>query len=264
MKMRIAFDSNESKILNDKIFETIYFAALNESLQLSKKKAEKMKTPKKFAGAYSSFEGSPLSFGEFQFDLWGVPLVESTYDWNKLREEIKQHGVMNSLLVAPMPTASTAQILGNNECFEPITSNIYVRRTLAGEFVLVNKHLQDDLMSLGKWTEETKNIIIRDNGSVKNLTIPETLKNVYKTVWEISQKTIIDLAADRGKYIDQSQSMNLFFNEAITSKVTSALFYAWKKGLKTGCYYLRTRPQSSAQKFTIEPPTAEVCESCSG
>lgn len=264
MKMRIAFDSNEAKILNDKIFETIYFAALNESLQLAKKKAEKMKTPKKFAGAYSSFEGSPLSFGEFQFDLWGVQLVESTYDWNKLREEIKQHGIMNSLLIAPMPTASTAQILGNNECFEPITSNIYVRRTLAGEFVLINTHLQNDLMSLGKWNDQTKNIIIRDNGSVQNLNIPDTLKNVYKTVWEISQKTIIDLAADRGKYIDQSQSMNLFFNEAITSKVTSALFYAWKKGLKTGCYYLRTRPQSSAQKFTIEPPTAEVCESCSG
>jgi len=265
MKMRIAFESNEAKLINEKIFETIYFASLTESLELAKKKSEKMKNPKSFAGAYSTFEGSPLSRGEFQFDLWSTQpsLAEPVYNWNALREEIKSNGVMNSLLVAPMPTASTAQILGNNECFEPITSNIYVRRTLAGEFIVVNKHLQDDLIGLGKWTEQTKNIIIRDDGSVKNLNIPDILKNIYKNVWEISQKNVIDLAADRGKYICQSQSMNLFFTEAISSKVTSALFYGWKKGLKTGAYYLRTRPQSSAQKFTVEPPE-EVCEACSG
>ena len=269
MKMRIGFDSQRAKFINDKIFETIYFAALTESNALAIRKAEKKKTADpavKYPGAYSSFEGSPLEKGEFQFDMWGIQPSEEEpkYDWNSLRSSVKSHGVQNSLLVAPMPTASTAQILGNNECFEPITSNIYVRRTLAGEFIVMNKYLQEDLESLGIWNADIKNSILAHSGSVQHLNIPMFMKESYKTVWEISQKVIIDLAADRGKFICQSQSLNLFFAEAKQDKVTSALFYAWKKGLKTGCYYLRTRPQSKSQQFTVEPPPQPVCEACSG
>jgi len=269
MKMRIAFDGDRAKFLNDKIFETIYYAAVQESMAMSKKKAEKKKTTtntSKFPGAYSTFEGSPLQKGEFQFDLWGIVPSEQEpkYDWDSLRKEVTTHGVMNSLLVAPMPTASTAQILGNNECFEPITSNIYVRRTLAGEFVLMNKYLQEDLESLNIWNNDLKNSILGNDGSIQHLKIPQIIKDTYKTVWEISQRVLIDLSADRGKYICQSQSLNLFVKEAKFDIITSMLFHAWKVGLKTGVYYLRTRPQSNAQSFTIAPKEEPVCESCSG
>ena len=269
MIMRIGFDSERAKFLNDKIFETIYYAAVQESMTMAQKKAEKKKTNNNaanFPGAYSSFEGSPLQNGQFQFDLWGVTpsQEEPKYDWDSLRKDVMTHGVMNSLLVAPMPTASTAQILGNNECFEPITSNIYVRRTLAGEFVLMNKYLQEDLESLNIWNNDLKNSILEYDGSVQHLKIPQIIKDTYKTVWEISQRVLIDLAADRGKFICQSQSLNLFVKEAKFNVITSMLFHAWKVGLKTGVYYLRTRPQSKAQSFTIAPKEEAVCESCSG
>ena len=267
MKMRIPFDSDRAKFLNEKIFETIYFAALTESNELAIKKAEKSKkTDLNFLGAYESFEGSPFSQGKFQFDLWEQqPLdIEPKYDWKNLKESVMTHGTTNSLLLAPMPTASTAQILGNNECFEPITSNIYVRRVLAGEFVLCNKYLQEELLGIGKWNNEVKNSIIANQGSVQHLKLPDCVKDVFKTVWEIKQRVVIDYAADRGKFIDQSQSMNLFMPDTSPDKVTSALFYGWKKGLKTGMYYLRTRPKSNAQQFTIDVAPEPACESCSG
>ncbi len=268
MKMRIAFDSPQAKFINEKIFETIYYASLDESMQLAQKKAEKKKPIDgvKYPGAYSSFEGSPAQQGILQFDLWNQKPIEAqpNYDWTNLKKNIQKYGTVNSLLVAPMPTASTAQILGNTECFEPITSNIYVRRTLAGEFIVMNKYLQEDLVSLGVWDKQMKDSILSNNGSVSHLThLPQIIRNTYKTVWELSQKVLIDYAADRGKFICQSQSLNLFLSEAKASVVTSMLFYAWKKGLKTGVYYLRTRPQSKAQSFTIEPVKEPVCESCS-
>lgn len=269
MKMRIGFDSPKAKFINEKIFETIYFAAVQESMTMAMKKAEKKKVTnpsQKYPGAYSTFEGSPMQQGQFQFDLWDKTPSKSEpcYDWESLRKEVKKYGIMNSLLVAPMPTASTAQILGNTECFEPITSNIYVRRTLAGEFVLMNKYLQEDLESLNIWNGELKNSILANDGSIQHLNIPNIIKDTYKTVWEISQRVLIDLAADRGKYICQSQSLNLFVREAKFDIITSMLFHAWKVGLKTGVYYLRTRPQSKAQSFTIAPKEEPVCESCSG
>ena len=269
MKMRIGFDSKKAKFINEKIFETIYFAAVQESMTMAMKKAEKKKVTTaspKYPGAYSTFEGSPMEQGQFQFDLWDKKpsKLEPCYDWESLRKDVMKYGIMNSLLVAPMPTASTAQILGNNECFEPITSNIYVRRTLAGEFVLMNKYLQEDLESLNIWNGELKNSILANDGSIQHLNIPNIIKETYKTVWEISQRVLIDLAADRGKYICQSQSLNLFVKEAKFDVITSMLFHAWKVGLKTGVYYLRTRPQSKAQSFTIAPKEEAVCESCSG
>ena len=269
MKMRIGFDSQKAKFINEKIFETIYFAAVQESMTMAMKKAEKKKVTTaspKYPGAYSTFEGSPMEQGQFQFDLWDKKpsKLEPCYDWESLRKDVMKYGIMNSLLVAPMPTASTAQILGNNECFEPITSNIYVRRTLAGEFVLMNKYLQEDLESLNIWNGELKNSILSNDGSIQHLNIPNIIKDTYKTVWEISQRVLIDLAADRGKYICQSQSLNLFVREAKFDVITSMLFHAWKVGLKTGVYYLRTRPQSKAQSFTIAPKEEAVCESCSG
>ena len=269
MKMRIGFDSKKAKFINEKIFETIYFAAVQESMTMAMKKAEKKKVTTaspKYPGAYSTFEGSPMEQGQFQFDLWDKKpsKLEPCYDWASLRKDVMKYGIMNSLLVAPMPTASTAQILGNNECFEPITSNIYVRRTLAGEFVLMNKYLQEDLESLNIWNGELKNSILANDGSIQHLNIPNIIKETYKTVWEISQRVLIDLAADRGKYICQSQSLNLFVKEAKFDVITSMLFHAWKVGLKTGVYYLRTRPQSKAQSFTIAPKEEAVCESCSG
>ena len=269
MKMRIGFDSQKAKFINEKIFETIYFAAVQESMTMAMKKAEKKKVTnpsQKYPGAYSTFEGSPMQQGQFQFDLWDKTPSKSEpcYDWESLRKEVKKYGIMNSLLVAPMPTASTAQILGNTECFEPITPNIYVRRTLAGEFVLMNKYLQEDLESLNIWNGELKNSILANDGSIQHLNIPNIIKDTYKTVWEISQRVLIDLAADRGKYICQSQSLNLFVREAKFDIITSMLFHAWKVGLKTGVYYLRTRPQSKAQSFTIAPKEEPVCESCSG
>ena len=239
--MRLPFESDEARRLNSEIFETLYFAALSASKDLAKTE-----------GAYESYNGSPISKGIFQHDLWNVT-PSNRWEWDILREEILKYGVRNSLLLAPMPTASTSQILGNNECFEPYTSNIYTRRVLSGEFVVVNKHLLRDLVKLGIWNEALKNKIIAANGSVQNIEeIPDNIKALYKTVWEIKQRTIIDMAADRGAFIDQSQSLNLFIQDANFAKMSSAHFYAWKKGLKTGMYYLRTKAAADAIKFTVD------------
>lgn len=241
IKMRISFDSPEACRLNQDIFETIYFAALTASKELAQEH-----------GPYETFAGSPASQGILQPDMWGV-IPSDRWDWKTLREEIKEHGIRNSLLLAPMPTASTSQILGNNECFEPYTSNIYTRRVLAGEFAVVNKHLMHDLIELNLWNDSIKNQIIANNGSVQNIDeIPESLKAIYKTAWEISQKAVLDMAADRGAFIDQSQSLNIFLQELNFGKLTSMHFYAWKKGLKTGMYYLRSRPAADAIKFTVD------------
>lgn len=235
------FESEEARLLNREIFETIYYAALTASKDLAK-----------INGPYSSYEGSPISKGEFQFDMWNVKPTDR-WEWDVLREEILKHGVYNSLLLAPMPTASTSQILGNNECFEPYTSNIYTRRVLSGEFIVVNKHLLRDLVKLNLWNSEIKNKIVAANGSVQEIAeIPEQIKEVYKTVWEIKQRAVIDMAADRGAFIDQSQSLNLFIQDPNFAKLSSMHFYAWKKGLKTGMYYLRTKAATDAIKFTVE------------
>jgi ribonucleoside-diphosphate reductase alpha chain len=240
--LRLPFESDEAKQLNKEIFETIYFAAMTASKDLAIKD-----------GAYETFKGSPLSEGKFQFDLWDVKPASTRWDWENLRLDVMNHGVRNSLLVAPMPTASTSQILGNNECFEPYTSNIYTRRVLSGEFVIVNKHLLRDLVDRGLWTNSMKDRIITANGSIQDIAeIPADIKELYKTVWEIKMRNIIDMAADRGAYICQSQSLNLFINAPNASKLTSMHFYAWKKGLKTGMYYLRTQAASQAVKFTVE------------
>ncbi|MCW5899926.1 MAG: ribonucleoside-diphosphate reductase subunit alpha [Flavobacteriales bacterium] len=239
--MRHPFDSVEAKVLNREIFETIYYAAMTASKDLAKEE-----------GPYETYKGSPVSEGVFQFDMWGVK-PSDRWEWDVLREEVKTHGVRNSLLLAPMPTASTAQILGNNECFEPYTSNIYTRRVLSGEFVVVNKYLLRDLVKLGLWGEDLKNKIIAANGSVQHIPeIPQNLKELYKTAWEISQKVIIDMAADRGAYICQSQSLNIFMENANFGKLTSMHFYSWKAGLKTGMYYLRTKAATDAIKFTVD------------
>jgi ribonucleoside-diphosphate reductase alpha chain len=239
--LRLPFESELAKMLNKNIFETIYFAAMSASKDLAKEQ-----------GAYQTFEGSPVSKGIFQFDMWGVTPTDR-WDWAALKEEVKQYGVRNSLLIAPMPTASTSQIFGNNECFEPYTSNIYTRRVLSGEFIIVNKHLLKDLVNLGLWNNGMKNKIIAANGSIQNIAeIPTDIKELYKTVWEIKQRNIIDMAADRGAYICQSQSLNLFVDNPNTSKLTSMHFYAWKKGLKTGMYYLRTQAATQAVQFTVE------------
>lgn len=239
--LRMPFDSEEAAQLNRDIFETIYYAALTSSKDLAIK-----------YGPYETFAGSPASQGILQFDMWGVK-PSNRWEWDVLKEEIKKHGLRNSLLVAPMPTASTSQILGNNECFEPYTSNIYSRRTLSGEFTVVNKHLLKDLVKLGLWNQQMKDKIIAANGSIQNIPeIPEDIKALYKTVWEIKQKVIIDMAADRGAFIDQSQSLNLFMAQPNTTKISSMHFYAWKKGLKTGMYYLRTQAAAQAVKFTLD------------
>ena len=248
--LRMPFESEEAAQLNKDIFETIYFAAMTASKDLAKKD-----------GPYSTFEGSPISRGIFQFDMWGVTPESKRWDWEALRNEVVEHGVRNSLLVAPMPTASTAQILGNNESFEPYTSNIYVRRVLSGEFMVVNKHLLKDLIGLGIWNDNMKNQIITANGSVQNIpNIPQNIKDLYKTVWEIKQKTIIDMSADRGAYICQSQSLNLHVQNPNFGKLTSMHFHAWKRGLKTGMYYLRTKAAADAIKFTVEKQAAETLE----
>ena len=239
--LRLPFESDLAQILNKNIFETIYFAAMTASKDLAKEQ-----------GAYESFEGSPLSEGKFQFDLWDVQPSER-YDWQALRDDVMKFGVRNSLLVAPMPTASTSQILGNNECFEPYTSNIYTRRVLSGEFIIVNKHLLKDLVNLGLWNNTMKDNIIRANGSVQHIEeIPVEIRELYKTVWEIKQRNLIDMAADRGAFICQSQSLNLFVDNPNTAKLTSMHFYAWKKGLKTGMYYLRSQAATKAVQFTVE------------
>ncbi len=239
--LRMPFDSDGAQKLNTEIHETIYYAAMTASKDLAI--AE---------GAYETFAGSPVSKGIFQFDMWGVT-PSPRWEWDILKEEVKKHGVRNSLLVAPMPTASTSQILGNNECFEPYTSNIYTRRVLSGEFVVVNKHLLKDLVKLGIWNDRLKSKIIGANGSVQDIDeVPANIKELYKTVWEIKQKTLLDMAADRGAYICQSQSLNVFVQSPNFAKLTSMHFYAWKKGLKTGMYYLRTKAAADAIKFTVE------------
>lgn len=239
--MRYPFDSPEARQLNKEIFETIYYASATASKDLAKRD-----------GSYETFEGSPASQGILQFDMWNVAPT-GRWEWDVLKEEIKQYGMRNSLLLAPMPTASTAQILGNNECFEPYTSNIYTRRVLAGEYIIVNKHLLKDLVSLGIWNEELKNKLIAANGSVQNIAeIPDNLKALYKTAWELSQKAIIDMSADRGAYICQSQSLNVFMENPNFGKLSSMHFYAWEKGLKTGMYYLRTKAATDAIKFTVD------------
>ena len=244
--MRYPFDSVEAKILNREIFETIYHAALTASKDLAREE-----------GPYETYEGSPVSKGVLQFDMWNVT-PSDRWEWDVLREEISKYGVRNSLLLAPMPTASTAQILGNNECFEPYTSNLYTRRTLSGEFIVVNKYLLRDLVKLGLWSDELKNRIIAANGSVQNIPeIPQNLKDLYKTAWEISQKTILDMAADRGAFICQSQSLNIFMENVNFGKLTSMHFYAWKAGLKTGMYYLRTKAATDAIKFTLDKSKLE-------
>jgi ribonucleoside-diphosphate reductase subunit M1 len=242
------FDSAEAAQLNKDIFETIYFAALKQSMETAK-----------VDGPYSSYEGSPVSKGVLQFDMWGVT-PSDRHDWAQLRKDIAQYGIRNSLLLAPMPTASTSQILGNNECFEPYTSNIYTRRVLSGEFVVVNQHLLSDLVSLDLWNKDLKNTLIAHNGSVKDLPIPDKLKNMYKTVWEIKQRVLIDMAADRGAFIDQSQSFNVHMCDPNFGKMTSLHFYAWKKGLKTGMYYLRTKAAADAIKFTVDQTALKAAE----
>lgn len=265
LRLGLPFASEEAKVLNEAIFETIYHAALEASNEIAQEK-----------GSYSSFAGSPASKGKLQFDLWGVSddetpshkygkdqtksrilsypkgVQESGYDWKALRQNIIDGGLRNSLLVAPMPTASTSQILGVNECFEPFASNLYVRRVKAGEFIIANPHLIQDLTDLGLWNQNTRNQLMRDGGSVAKIdSIPPRLKNLYKTVWEMKMKDIIDMAADRGKFIDQSQSLNLFIADPNADKLTAMHFYAWKKGLKTGIYYLRTKPAVNAIQYTV-------------
>lgn len=245
--MRFPFDSAEAKQLNKEIFETIYYAACTASKDLAKQD-----------GPYETFPGSPASYGTLQFDMWGVK-PSPRWEWDVLKEEIKLHGMRNSLLLAPMPTASTAQILGNNECFEPYTSNIYTRRVLAGEYIIVNKHLLKDLVSLGLWNEDLKNKLIAANGSVQSLNeVPDNLKALYKTAWELSQKAIIEMSADRGAYICQSQSLNVFMENPNFGKLTSMHFYAWEQGLKTGMYYLRTKAATDAIKFTVDKKYKET------
>ena len=241
--LRLPFTSDEAKKLNQEIFETMYFAAVTASMEMAKEE-----------GPYSTFQGSPISQGEFQYNLWGLSDEELSgrWDWKSLRKEVMEHGVRNSLLMAPMPTASTSQILGNNEAFEPYTSNIYTRRVLSGEFIVVNKHLLHDLVNLGLWNESLKQEIMRANGSIQDIdAIPQDIKELYKTVWEMSMKDIIDMSRHRGYFIDQSQSLNLFMEGATFAKLTSMHFYAWQSGLKTGMYYLRTKSAVDAIKFTL-------------
>ena len=292
--MDVPFHSEDARKINKLIFETIYHAALEKSNELAIEIKAQIQSKKKdlvplvyymneysgpnahglkpeHCGAYQSFEGSPASQGILQFDMWNVEPTPDRYDWNKLKESIVDHGIRNSLLVAPMPTASTSQILGFNECFEPLTSNLYSRRTLAGEFVVVNRYLMKDLMDLGHWNEQTKNNIIANKGSIQQLTmLPEHIRNKYKIVWEMPMRHLIDMSADRGAFICQSQSLNLWMEEPVYNKLTSMHFYAWEKGLKTGIYYLRRKAKHQAQQFTIEPEKKEhveekeeICEMCS-
>jgi ribonucleoside-diphosphate reductase alpha subunit len=246
----LPFDSEESRTMNAHIFETMYHAALEASSELAE-----------VEGSYESFVGSPASEGLLQPDMWeGETKFSGRYDWDAMKERVKTKGLRNSLLMAPMPTASTAQILGNNECFEPYTTNIYLRRTLAGEFVVVNKHLVEDLKKVGLWSKEMKDLMVKAGGSIQNIVdIPDNIKKLYKTVWEISQKCIIDMAADRGRFIDQSQSMNLFMESPTMSKLSSMHMYAWKAGLKTGMYYLRSKAKARPIQFSLEPD----CVACS-
>merc|ERR1712051_1147010 len=241
LMMRFPFESEGARKLNKDIFETIYFAALEASCDLAV-----------LDGPYQSFKGSPASKGQLQFDLWNVTSHSGRWDWAALKARIVKHGMRNSLLVAPMPTASTAQILGNNESFEPYTQNLYVRRVLSGEFVQVNRHLLQDLVKQKLWTEDVRMQLIAHNGSIQHMDLPLDLRNLYKTVWEIKQRVILDMAADRGAYIDQSQSLNIHMVDATTAKLSSMHFHGWQLGLKTGMYYLRTKAAADAIKFTVE------------
>merc|ERR1712151_646503 len=241
MMLRMPFESDAAKQLNEDIFETIYFAACEASCELAAKH-----------GPYETFEGSPASKGQLQFDLWGHTPKSGRWDWAALKERIAVHGLRNSLLLAPMPTASTAQILGNNESFEPYTQNLYVRRVLSGEFVTVNRHLLHDLIERDLWTEEMRMQLIAHNGSVQHLDLPGDVKALYKTVWEVKQRVVLDMAADRGAYIDQSQSLNIHMVDATTAKLSSMHFHGWQLGLKTGMYYLRTKAAADAIKFTVD------------
>ena len=253
IQLRLPFTCEEAKTLNQEIFETLYFAAVTASVEEAEKD-----------GAYKTYKGSPMSRGEFQYNLWGIKDEELSgrWDWPALRKDVKKHGVRNSLLVAPMPTASTSQILGNNECFEPYTSNIYTRRVLSGEFIVVNKHLLEDLVNLGLWNEDMKQELMQANGSIQKIKgIPEDIKELYKTVWEMSMKDIIDMSRHRGYFIDQSQSLNLFMEGATMAKLTSMHFYGWKSGLKTGMYYLRTKSAVDAIKFTLDNEKTTKSES---
>ena len=259
--LRLPYESIGARELNRQIFETIYYSAVKTSNELAKKE-----------GRYETFAGSPASEGILQFDMWGYTPPDGRYDWNQLKENVRKDGLRNSLLVAPMPTASTAQILGNNECFEPYTSNIYTRRVLAGEFAIVNQHLLRDLVSLGLWTSDMREKIVRGNGSIQHITeIPPEIKELYKTAWEMSMRSIIDMAAERGVYIDQSQSLNIFTSDPTYQKMTSMHFHSWRSGLKTGMYYLRTKPAANAVQFTVAPTAKtqtkrveeEACLSCS-
>ena len=260
MMLSLPFDSLAARDLNKNIFEAMYHGALCSSCALAKK-----------YGKYETFTGSPASEGKLQFDLWGITPSPDVWGWDLLKADIQKYGLRNSLLVAPMPTASTSQIMGNNECFEPYTTNIYLRRTLAGEFVMVNKHLVRDLEKLGLWSKHTKDLIIAANGSIQGIQgVPENIKGVYKTVWEIPQKSLIDMAADRGPFVDQSQSLNIFMENPSLAKLTSMHFHGWRKGLKTGMYYLRTRAKAQPIKFTLDPAVLacslanpESCEMCS-
>merc|ERR1712157_613834 len=241
MLLRLPFESEDAKRLNEDIFETIYFAACEASCELAELK-----------GAYETFAGSPASKGQLQFDLWDRKPKSGRWDWAGLKAKIARHGLRNSLLVAPMQTASTAQILGNNESFEPYTQNLYVRRTLSGEFVQVNRHLLQDLIKRGLWTDDMRTQLMAHSGSVQQLGVPADLKELYKTVWEVKQRTVLDMAADRGAYIDQSQSLNIHMVDATTAKLSSMHFHGWQLGLKTGMYYLRTKAAADAIKFTVE------------
>ena len=291
--MDLSFTSEEARDVNKLIFETIYHAAVERSMEIAKERYDLIQLAKKegkyedngvlsllnqyeyhmeqknYCGAYSTFEGSPMSEGIFQFDMWNVT-PSNRYDWILLKEQVKKYGIRNSLLVAPMPTASTAQILGNNECFEPFTSNIYTRRTLAGEFIIVNKYLMKELIDLKIWSDEVRKSIIANNGSIQQIIgIPQQIKDKFKIVWEIPMKTLINMAADRGAFICQSQSLNLWMEEPNYKTLTSMHFYSWKAGLKTGIYYLRRKAKHQAQQFTIEPDKKsdnnenEICEMCS-
>jgi len=251
--LKLPFDSDEAKKLNREIFETIYFAAMNTSCELAKK-----------YGPYESYKGSPMSLGQFQFNLWDVEPDGKHWCWGDLQYDISKFGVRNSVVTACMPTASTSQILGNNEAFEPITSNIYVRRTLAGEFICINKYLLKDLIDQNLWNDSLKNKLIQNNGSIQNIKeISNELKLLYRTVWEIPQKEIVNMSADRAPFIDQTQSLNIHMKDCTHGKLSSMHFYGWKKGLKTGLYYLRTKPATDALKFTIEPEY-QVCEPSCG
>jgi ribonucleoside-diphosphate reductase alpha chain len=259
--MQLPWTSQEAAELNRQIFENIYFAAVQASVQRSIETAVSTHVGYSESSPHPSFDGSPASYGKLQYHLWNEkPTATEHLDWSYLETMVKQNGIRNSLLVAPMPTASTSQILGNNECFEPFTSNLYTRRVLAGDFMVINKYLVEDLTKIGLWTADIRTAIIANNGSVQNIPeIPTELRELYKTAWEIPQKTLIDMARSRAPFICQSQSLNLFLSEASYAKMSSMHFYAWKAGLKTGCYYLRTKAVSSAQKFTVEPKDCLTC-----